>query len=681
MRLAAVESAARFGGERAVAALLTALNTAPAEEAAAIQNAPCCVRLATRHWPPSPPRFPRQRRRRACAAAMLASQRPARKRCSSAPPTPSSVRIAALQALGVLTEAQSLPRVVELLVKAPEGAEAAAAEAAVVAACRRLPEADARAAAGVAALGKATGAGRARLLAVLPQVGGKPALEALIAETKSADANTRDAAIQALAAWPDAAATGELLALAKNADSVAHRAVALRGYLRLIALPADRPVAETVHLYQNALPGPRRGEEARCGRLAGVRDRGSELVALSGRPGVGRRGAAMKNILPRNDQEEALQGDDVVEVVRRVAVVARDGEVRTQAYAYLASLPAADDPNLAQGKPVVASVDTEGDHRPERAVDGNWRNRDGSAWFGNNTPAWLRVDLGKPERIDTAHVYFYWDGARYYQYTLDVSTDLQTWQTVVDARDNTTPATPRGVVHTFEPVEARYVRLNVLKNSANRAVHVVELKLYAPGTAPAPQPAPQPDAEGFVPLFNGKDLTGWTGSVDGYVVENGAIVCIPEKGGVLHTEEQYADFHLKFEVKLVPGANNGIGIRFDGGTRPTGHGDPGAGHSAESTRTCSPTSTTSSWRGACQAQASAAGGRVERAGDHCQAAVTVILNGVTIVDADLDEVSTPETMDHQPHPGLKSPKGYIGFLGHGTRVEFRNIRIKDLSKR
>jgi len=529
-------------------------------------------------------------------------------------------------------------------------------------------------------------------LAVLPQVGGKPALEALIAETKSADANTRDAAIQALAAWPDAAATGELLALAKNADSVAHRAVALRGYLRLIALPADRPVAETVHLYQNALALAPSAEEKKLavGGLAGVRDRGAlKLVApCLDDPALAAEAAAaaMKIILPRNDQEEALQGDDVVEVVRRVAVVARDGEVRTQAYAYLASLPAADDPNLAQGKPVVASVDTEGDHRPERAVDGNWRNRDGSAWFGNNTPAWLRVDLGKPERIDTAHVYFYWDGARYYQYTLDVSTDLQTWQTVVDARDNTTPATPRGVVHTFEPVEARYVRLNVLKNSANRAVHVVELKLYAPGTAPAPQPAPQPDAEGFVPLFNGKDLTGWTGSVDGYVVENGAIVCIPEKGGVLHTEEQYADFHLKFEVKLVPGANNGIGIRFDGGNAAYGQGMEiqVLDDSAEVYKDLQPYQ----YHGSIYGVVPAKRGHQRPVGEWNEQEiiangrrVTVILNGVTIVDADLDEVSTPETMDHQPHPGLKSPKGYIGFLGHGTRVEFRNIRIKDLSKR
>ena len=56
----------------------------------------------------------------------------------------------------------------------------------------------------------------------------------------------------------------------------------------------------------------------------------------------------------------------------------------------------------------------------------------------------------------------------------------------------------------------------------------------------------------------------------------------------------------------------------------------------------------------------------------------VILNGAVIVDADLDEASAGEAMDGRPHPGLLNDRGHIGFLGHGSRVEFRNIRIKSL---
>ena len=58
--------------------------------------------------------------------------------------------------------------------------------------------------------------------------------------------------------------------------------------------------------------------------------------------------------------------------------------------------------------------------------------------------------------------------------------------------------------------------------------------------------------------------------------------------------------------------------------------------------------------------------------------VKVVLNGATIVDADLDEAAEGGTMDHKEHPGLKRETGHIGFLGHGARVEFREISIKPL---
>ena len=58
--------------------------------------------------------------------------------------------------------------------------------------------------------------------------------------------------------------------------------------------------------------------------------------------------------------------------------------------------------------------------------------------------------------------------------------------------------------------------------------------------------------------------------------------------------------------------------------------------------------------------------------------IKVVLNGSVIVDADIDKASENGTMDHKNHPGLKREKGYIGFLGHGSRVQFKNIRIKKL---
>jgi type IV secretory pathway protease TraF len=58
--------------------------------------------------------------------------------------------------------------------------------------------------------------------------------------------------------------------------------------------------------------------------------------------------------------------------------------------------------------------------------------------------------------------------------------------------------------------------------------------------------------------------------------------------------------------------------------------------------------------------------------------VKVILNGEVIVDGDIAEASANGTKDGKNHPGLKRSKGHIGFLGHGSEVYFRNIRIKEL---
>src|ERR1051325_10948214 len=76
--------------------------------------------------------------------------------------------------------------------------------------------------------------------------------------------------------------------------------------------------------------------------------------------------------------------------------------------------------------------------------------------------------------------------------------------------------------------------------------------------------------EGFTPIFNGKDLSGWVYGTkgngqnkagEGYRVEDGVIYCTVKDGGNLYTEKEYANFVLRFDFKLTESANNGIGIR------------------------------------------------------------------------------------------------------------------------
>jgi hypothetical protein len=57
--------------------------------------------------------------------------------------------------------------------------------------------------------------------------------------------------------------------------------------------------------------------------------------------------------------------------------------------------------------------------------------------------------------------------------------------------------------------------------------------------------------------------------------------------------------------------------------------------------------------------------------------VKVTLNGQVVTDVNLDDAKDSEVL--KKHPGLGRVTGHIGFLGHGSRVEFRHIRLRELS--
>jgi hypothetical protein len=91
------------------------------------------------------------------------------------------------------------------------------------------------------------------------------------------------------------------------------------------------------------------------------------------------------------------------------------------------------------------------------------------------------VDLQKEIKLDRVQVIPYFDGKRYYQYSVEVSSDEKNWTKVVDASTNTTAGTESGYLHKFTPVSCRYVKVNMLKNSDNQAVHLVEVRVYEEG--------------------------------------------------------------------------------------------------------------------------------------------------------------------------------------------------------
>jgi hypothetical protein len=190
---------------------------------------------------------------------------------------------------------------------------------------------------------------------------------------------------------------------------------------------------------------------------------------------------------------------------------------------------------------------------------------------------------------------------------------------------------------------------------------------------------------GFESLFDGKSLKGWVSAPGAYTVENGAIVCVAGSKGNLLSEREFADFVLRFEFKLTPGANNGLGIRCPLQTAGNLHIDgielQIIDHTAEKYKTLKPYQ----YHGSVYGIVAAKQEGLKPVGEWNEQEVTVagrrvkiVLNGVTILDADLDEASTPKTLDGVDHPGLKRSKGHIGFLGHGDRIDVRNLRIREL---
>ena len=205
---------------------------------------------------------------------------------------------------------------------------------------------------------------------------------------------------------------------------------------------------------------------------------------------------------------------------------------------------------------------------------------------------------------------------------------------------------------------------------------------------PLPADEKKPNEDSFVSLFDGKSLAGWDGAKDAYKVEDGNIACVQGTVGNLLTEKEYKDFVFRFEFQLTAGANNGLGIRCPMLAKGNLHIDGTElqilDNTAEKYKDLKPYQYHGSVYGIQPAKKEG----LKPLGEWNSQEVTVqgrkikiVLNGGTIVDCDLDEVTKNGTMDGAEHPGLKRATGHIGFLGHGDRVAFRNIRIKDLGKK
>ncbi|MGD9719928.1 MAG: DUF1080 domain-containing protein [Pirellulales bacterium] len=183
-------------------------------------------------------------------------------------------------------------------------------------------------------------------------------------------------------------------------------------------------------------------------------------------------------------------------------------------------------------------------------------------------------------------------------------------------------------------------------------------------------------------LFNGRNLDGWE-AIDGplasWKVDDGLLYCSGGGGGWLSTKNTYKNFEVEVEFRVPAGGNSGVFLRAPHEGNPAFAGmevqildDADAQYAS-----LQPYQYCGSLYGiaAPKTRVSKPAGEWQKLAITCVGRrVTAKLNGTPIVDADLDAHPDKE----KEHPGIKRNEGYVGLQNHGTRLDFRSVRLREL---
>lgn len=182
--------------------------------------------------------------------------------------------------------------------------------------------------------------------------------------------------------------------------------------------------------------------------------------------------------------------------------------------------------------------------------------------------------------------------------------------------------------------------------------------------------------EGFVSLFNGRDLAGWVPICvpNNFVVKDGTIQPVRFLGGHLRSWEPYEDFIFRGEYWIEPRGNSGFFMRaplagrcsrigFESQIAGDPPGRPLTKTIAGSIYDVRPP------RGNYWKPDDWNDVEITCIGTH----VKIVWNGKLAHDFHYEEI---------PFAKYRATRGYIGLQDHHNRVKFRNIRIKrlDISK-
>jgi len=739
VRAAGVETAIRLKGVEAIPALLAFLEkTRDAGDIAAVRGAlgqmpanqliPAAVRSLQRLTPP------------ACAAVTellsgYGSLVPSDPILALSGSDSTFVRLAAVKALSSIATEADRKRLTGVLLGATSDAERSAAQSSLAAVCSRIPDPNERAAGVLEALPGATPSQRVILLRALGRIGGAKALSAVLAETKSPDADLRDAAVRALAEWPTIDAYDGLLATALSKEKLNLRVLALRGCVRVVE-NSSLNAATASRYHEKTLAAAERPEEKRLvlGALANLRSRDAlRLVvpylrddSLAVDAGM----AAGKIAWAREENKEGIASSDVARVFieANVSPKVRPAVVRAFDAKTIANDPPEGFTALFDGKDLSGWKGLVGDPLSRARMDGpdmalaqaradsvmraHWTVAGGILLFDGKGENLCTVkDYGDFELLVDWRIEKEGDSGIY----LRGSPQVQIWDPgkwpegsgglYNNQRGSSKPKmradNPVGEWNTFRiRMIGEYVTVYLngvlvvdsvaLENYWDRAKPIFptgQLELQSHSTPLCFRNIfIREIARKHVPyagnLLNGSDLTGWKiidGKEGSWQVTDRILSTQGEGGGWLSTIGEFGDFQLDLEYRISEGGNSGVFIRSPQQGDPAYTGleiqvlDDYAARYAE----LKPWQFTGSIYGV-QAPAMRAS---KKANEWQRMQITadgphvvVLLNGQKIVDTDLISHMDKEAS----HPGLKRRAGHIGLQNHGSRVEYRTITIREL---
>jgi HEAT repeat protein len=668
------------------------------------------------------------------------------------------IRAAAFKALAGVVGPNDLPALLRLLDGGPDVQKAASAagdapvadvQRAVVAAAGQVTPEDARAKPVLDAMKGA--AHPERFIELLPQIGGKPALAALVDQFNGSNATLKAAAFRGLVGWRGPEAADRLYAIAASGDA-SYRDMAYSGFVRQVS-SSSLPDEQKVLQLRKAVPMATSARDRRTLLRAFERAKTFQsflvVSSLLDNPELASdaAGSAMRIALPDPGAKNGLSGTLVRSTLEKVLQVLAGPESeyeKENIRVYLRTMPQEEgfvpifngkdltgwkglvENPIARAKmspQELAAKQAEADARARN----NWSVRDGTIVFNGKGDNLCTVkDYGDFEMLvdwritkdGDSGIYLrgtpqvqIWDPAR-----TDVGAQVGSGGLYNNQKNPSKPLVfadnPVGEWNTFRirmvgdkvSVFLNGVKVvdNVtLENYWDRNVPIFPrgaIELQAHGTDLAfrdiyvreigavPQGvSDQEKAEGFVQLFNGRNLDGWIGNKTGYKIEDGAMVFDPKAGdrSNIYTAKEYSDFAFRFEFQLTPGANSGVGIRA-----------PNSGDAAyvgmeiqvlDDTAPIYATLQPYQYHGSVYGIIPAKRGALKPVGEWNAeeiwikgTKIRVTVNGVVTVDGDIAEASRNGTADHKDHPGLQRTAGYIGFLSHDSVVRFRNVRIKEL---